>query len=242
MPCNAAAPKGPAFWFLKLLLFRLFRVREGIEFPTMVGYVGGNAIFPPPHRGAVPLAPCTGLALLRSLRTHTQRRYRHSTPQPCGTRATFLLVLVLDLCPLSFFGRHFISTSSSSSLRHALPRQLARTPSAARLATPARARAPSAHERRPATNDTTCGPPEWLTGKLQQGGTRSVRSPPRRPPLLATPIATPLQGGRPERSDLLFLKLLVEPETVARPPPWPEPEHSTTSVLPTILHSLTRSS
>ena len=32
--------------------------------------------------------------------------------------------------------------------------------------------------------------------------------PPRRPPLLATPIATPLQGGRPERSGLLFLKLL----------------------------------
>ena len=45
---------------------------------------------------------------------------------------------------------------------------------------------------------TTCGPPEWLTGKLQDEGTRSVRSPPRRPPLLATPIATPLQGGRPD--------------------------------------------
>ena len=29
------------------------------------------------------------------------------------------------------------------------------------------------------------------------------------PPLLATPIATLLQGGRPERSGLLFLKLLV---------------------------------
>ena len=28
-------------------------------------------------------------------------------------------------------------------------------------------------------------------------------------PLLATPIATPLQGGRPERSGLLFLKLLT---------------------------------
>ena len=35
-----------------------------------------------------------------------------------------------------------------------------------------------------------------------------VRSPPRRAPLLAAPIATPLQGGRPERSGLLFLKLL----------------------------------
>ena len=36
--------------------------------------------------------------------------------------------------------------------------------------------------------------------KLQNEGTRSVRSPlSRRFPLLATPIATPLQGGRPER-------------------------------------------
>ena len=62
----------------------------------------------------------------------------------------------------------------------------------------------------PTSCDTTMvdGPPEWLTGKLHDGGTRSVRSPPRRPPLLATPIATPLQGGRPERSGLLFLKLL----------------------------------
>ena len=59
------------------------------------------------------------------------------------------------------------------------------------------------------TNDATCGPPEWLTGKLHDGGTRSVRSPLRRPPLLATPIATPLQGGRPERPGLLFLKLLA---------------------------------
>ena len=142
----------------------------------------------------------TGVAKITA---HTQRRCRHSIPRPCGTHATFFLVL--DHCPLSFFGRNF----SSSFLRHALPRQLARTPSAARLATPARTRAPRAHERRPVTNDTTCGPPEWLTGKLQHGGTRSVRSPPRQPPLLATPIATPLQGGRPERPGLLFLKLRV---------------------------------
>ena len=61
---------------------------------------------------------------------------------------------------------------------------------------------------RPTTNDATCGPPSRLTaGRLQRGGTRSARSPPSRPPLRATPIAMPLQGGRPERSDLLFLKL-----------------------------------
>ena len=58
-----------------------------------------------------------------------------------------------------------------------------------------------AHER-PTTNDATCGPPAWLTGSLHEGGTRSVRSPLRRAPLLATPIATPLQGGRPERPGL----------------------------------------
>jgi hypothetical protein len=39
--------------------------------------------------------------------------------------------------------------------------------------------------------------PAWLTGTLHDGGIRSVRSPPRRAPLLATPIAKPLQCGRP---------------------------------------------
>ena len=57
-------------------------------------------------------------------------------------------------------------------------------------------------QERPTTNDATCGPPAWLTGTLHEGGIRSVRSPPRRAPLLATPIATPLQGGRPERPGL----------------------------------------
>ena len=54
-------------------------------------------------------------------------------------------------------------------------------------------------QERPTTNDATCGPPAWLTGTLHEGGTRGVRSPLRRAPLLAIPIATPLQGGRPER-------------------------------------------
>ena len=54
----------------------------------------------------------------------------------------------------------------------------------------------------------TCGPHSWLNGSVHDGGIRSVRSPPRRPRLLATPIATPLQGGRPERPGLLFLTLL----------------------------------
>ena len=51
----------------------------------------------------------------------------------------------------------------------------------------------------PTTNDATCGPPAWLAGSLHEGRIRSVRSPLRRGPLLATLIiATPLQGGRPE--------------------------------------------
>ena len=58
----------------------------------------------------------------------------------------------------------------------------------------------------------TCGPPAWLTGPLHDGGIRSARSPKRWAPLLATPIATPLQGGRRpgyfERwSGLLFLEV-----------------------------------
>ena len=55
----------------------------------------------------------------------------------------------------------------------------------------------SAHTDDRRTNDATCGPQAWLTGSLHEGGIRSVRSPPRRAPLLATPIAKPLQCGRP---------------------------------------------
>ena len=54
---------------------------------------------------------------------------------------------------------------------------------------------PRTDDRR--TNDATCGPQAWLTGTLHEGGIRSVRSPPRRAPLLATPIAKPLQCDRP---------------------------------------------
>ena len=130
MPCNAAAPKGPAFWFLKLLLFRLFRVREGIEFPTMVGYVGGNAIFPPPHRGAVPLASCTGLALLRSLRTHSDAT-AIVLPNPAArAQLSFLFlswtsVLCPSLAGTSFFLLLlFCGTPCHASSRPRLPRRV----------------------------------------------------------------------------------------------------------------------
>ena len=101
-----------------------------------------------------------------------------------------------------------------STLRHAgiAPRFI--TP---RLRAHARthARARTEHGRRPTANDATCGPPAWLTGRRHEGGLRSARSPLRRAPLLAAPIATPLQGGRPERPGLLFLKLLA---TSKKPP------------------------
>ena len=58
---------------------------------------------------------------------------------------------------------------------------------------------------RSTTNDATCGPPAWLTRTLQDRELRSVRSPLRRAPLLATPIATPLQCGRPERRSGLLV-------------------------------------
>ena len=61
---------------------------------------------------------------------------------------------------------------------------------------------PRTDDRR--TNDATCGPQQaWLTGSLHEGGIRSARSPLRRAPLLATPIAMPLQCGRPKRPGLL---------------------------------------
>ena len=67
----------------------------------------------------------------------------------------------------------------------------------------ARAHARTHAHGRPTTNDATCGPPAWLAGSLHEGGIRSVRSPLRRAPLPAALNATPLQGGRPERSSLL---------------------------------------
>ena len=61
------------------------------------------------------------------------------------------------------------------------------------------------------TNDATCGPPpeERLTGRLHERGIQSVPYAHRLGGplslLVATPIiATPLQGGRPDRPGLLF--------------------------------------
>ena len=84
-----------------------------------------------------------------------------------------------------FYWPAFLSFYLHRTAPHAAParmhaRPLARTPTTDR------------------TNDATCGPQAWLNGPLHDGGIRSVCSPLlRRPPLLATPIAMPLQCGRP---------------------------------------------
>ena len=75
--------------------------------------------------------------------------------------------------------------------RHARPQAKTRKQKHARSALA------SAHTDDRRTDEATCGPQAWLTGSLHYGGIRSVRSPLRRAPLLATPIAKPLQCGRP---------------------------------------------
>ena len=94
--------------------------------------------------------------------------------------------LFLFRVPSLFPGRPLFPPLICSALRHACMH--------------ARTHARTRTHGRPTTNDAACGLPAWLTGLLHEGGTWSVRSPPRRTPLLATPIATPLQRGRPERS------------------------------------------
>ena len=95
----------------------------------------------------------------------------------------FLLRIAPRATPTPFLaGRSFFLLDSHCAARHARPH--ART-----LA--------SAHTDDRRTNDATFGQQAWLTGSLHDGGIRSVRSPLRRPPLLATRIAMPLQCGRP---------------------------------------------
>ena len=140
--------------------------------------------------------------------THTApfslRKSSHVAPTalgPLGFAArTQRLFLVQGSHPL--FGRPFL-LANRSALRHA--RIQARTHARARMIrsllaahcttpadTHARAHAHTRAHGPPTTNDATCGPPAWLTGSLHEGGVRSVSSQLRWPPLLATPIATPL--------------------------------------------------
>ena len=101
---------------------------------------------------------------------------------PRWSRSTHGAFLLLQVPTLFLAGRSFFLLASRCVARHARPH--ARTLSRTRT-----------DDRR--TNDATCGPQAWLSGSLHYGGIRSVRPSLRRAPLLATPIATPLQCGRP---------------------------------------------
>ena len=83
------------------------------------------------------------------------------------------------------------------------------------------------------------GRPEERPGLLflnhEERRIRSVCSPLRRAPLLATPIATPLQGGRPERPGLFFLKKLLR--IARRPPASGRKAGKTTSIVPSVVSS-----
>ena len=72
----------------------------------------------------------TGVAKITA---HAQRRCCHSTPQPCGTHATFFLVWAFVLCPslagiflLLFCGTPCHASSRARSERLVLPHQRAR--------------------------------------------------------------------------------------------------------------------
>ena len=99
----------------------------------------------------------------------------------CASRSFFLLA---PRCAV----RHTRPQAKTRSLSRAMP---------ARKQKHARSALASAHTDDRRTDEATCGPQAWLTGRLHEGGIRSVRSPLRRAPLLATPIAKPLQCGRP---------------------------------------------
>ena len=62
----------------------------------------------------------------------------------------------------------------------------------------------------------SAGVADWKNA--ERGNTERTLTAEAPPFLLATPIATPLQGGRPERSDLLFLKLLASSQPTSRDP------------------------
>ena len=175
------------------------RPTRGVRSPRAQLEVGGR-----PERGLWSLA-LSRCRLVRRGSASAARRTRHSrcsrsdpprthdAPLSCsGWFPPFpLLPAVLFLARGShpFLGRPFFLPTCFA-LRRAPRRPHARTSAS-----------PRTDDRR--TNDATCGPQAWLTGRLHYGGIRSVRSPLRRPPLLATPIATPLQCGRPKRSGLL---------------------------------------
>ena len=143
-----------------------------------------------------------GMVLLRAQRHRRRSCYPRSSPRSDTHATPFLLCRISHVATAAHGGLHarvqciFLFTVPTLFLTARFCARLFH----ARTCTHAPAHTHA--QERPTTNDATCGPPAWLTGRLHGGGIRSAHSPPRWAPLLATPIDTPLQGGRPERPDL----------------------------------------
>ena len=82
--------------------------------------------------------------------------------------------------------------------------------------THARTRARTHAHPRSTTNDATCGPPAWLTGRLQERGIRSVRSPLRRPPSLRPLSPCPCKAAAPKGPAFCFLNYPLNPPDTDR--------------------------
>ena len=132
------------------------------------------------------------------------RLVRRGSASAAHAHSAFFFFRVPTLFSTGHFPSLLAARCAASAYQHARTRGLRHACARARTHAGASTRA----HGQPTVNDTTFGPPAWLTGRLREGGARSVRSPLRWTPLLASPIATPLQGGRLERPGLLFLKLL----------------------------------
>ena len=136
---------------------------------------------PQARRAVVAVERCSGAAqdlvsggtivLTRHNRPLMQDRTRRSH-RPRWSRSTHSAFVLFRVPTFFLAGRSFFLLAAHCAARHARPH--ARTLARART-----------DDRR--TNDATCSPQACLTGKLHEGGVRSVLRPPlRRAPLLAT--------------------------------------------------------
>ena len=122
---------------------------------------------------------------------------------PCATKQAGVVLVLRHARRLSFSSLGFSPLSLLAGRSFFLPATpLRRAPCPpARENTPRKTTLASAHADMPTPDERTTRRAvrrhTWLTGTLHDGGIRSVRSPPRRAPLLAAPIAKPFQCGRP---------------------------------------------
>ena len=128
------------------------------------------------------------------------RRYHHPRSAVASTRvrSAFFLFRVPTLFSARRFPFLFAERPTAPTYEHARTRSALRH-DRARERTHALAHTHA--QERPTTNDATCGPPAWLTGRLHEGGIRSVRSPPRRAPLSSRPLSPrPCKAAAPRKA------------------------------------------